>query len=73
MNIQNLLSQLSMSSNPFNMILSMLPNKNQQETLSALTSANSDEQRAQILADLCNKNHITKQQLNEALQNAKKN
>ena len=32
-------------------------------------NSQTDEQRAQMLANICNKNHITKSQLEEALKN----
>ena len=69
MNVQNIISQLSMSSNPMQMIMGMLPNQNQKTTFSNLANSKSDEERAQIIADLCNKNGITKSQLEQALRN----
>lgn len=67
MNIQNLLGQLSNSQNPMNMIMSMLPSQNQKTIFSNLMNKNDDTERAQALADLCNKHGITKEQLEEAL------
>lgn len=51
------------------MIMGMLPNQNQKTTFSNLANSRSDEEKAQIIADLCNKNGITKSQLEQALKN----
>lgn len=67
MNLHNLIGQLSASKNPMDMLFSLVPN--QRGVLSNLANANTDEQRAEILADLCNKNGITKEQLQQALRN----
>lgn len=67
MNLQNLLGQLSASSNPYNMALGMLPN-NLKQTFSSVANSNNDQERAQKIADICNKNGITKEQLARALQ-----
>ena len=47
----------------------MLPNQNLKTTFSSLMESNSDEEKAQKIADLCNQNGITKQQLMNALNN----
>ena len=69
MNIQNLISQLSMSNNPIQMIMGMLPNQNQKTIFSNLANSRTNEERAQKIADLCNQNGITKEQLAQALRN----
>ena len=51
--------------------MNMLPNQNLKTTFSSLMNSNSDEERAQQIADLCNKNGITKYQLAQALKNNK--
>ena len=67
MNMQNLLGQLSMSSNPMAMILGMLPNQNLKQSFTSLMNSSSDEERAQKLADWCNEKGITKDQLQKML------
>lgn len=67
MNIKNLMSQLSMSSNPMAMVLGMLPNQNLKESFSSLMNSSSDEERAQKIADWCNQKGITKEQLQQML------
>lgn len=69
MNIQNLLGQLSASSNPMAMIMNMLPDQNQKNMFSNIAGAKTDEERAQIIANICNQNGITKQQLEQAFKN----
>lgn len=69
MNIQNLLGQLNMSSNPMAMVLGMLPNQNLRSVFSSLMNSNSDEERAQKIADICNQKGITKEQLKQMLNN----
>ena len=69
MNLQNLLSQLSMSSNPMSMVLGMLPNQGLKQSFTSLMNSNSDEERAQKLADWCNEKGITKDQLQKMLNN----
>ena len=69
MNMQNLLGQLSMSSNPMAMVLGMLPNQNLKQSFTSLMNSNSDEERAQKLADWCNEKGITKDQLQKMLNN----
>lgn len=49
--------------------MNMLPNQNLKTTFSNLMDSKSDEERAQKIADLCNKNGITKQQLINAINN----
>lgn len=69
MNMQNLLGQLSMSSNPMTMVLGMLPNQNLKQSFTSLMNSSSDEERAQKLADWCNEKGITKDQLQKMLNN----
>ena len=61
MNLQNLLAQIGSASNPLQMMMSML-NPTQQQTMNNLTNK-PDEEKAQMIADYCNKNGITKEQL----------
>ena len=51
------------------MVMNMLPNQNLKATFSNLMASNTDEEKAQKIADLCNQNGITKQQLINALNN----
>jgi len=67
MNLQNFLGQLNASKNPFAMVMSMLPNQNLKSTFSSLMYSKSDEERAQKLADICNQQGITKEQLQQML------
>ena len=69
MNIQNLVSQLSMSSNPMAMVLGMLPNQGLKQSFTSLMNSSSDEERAQKLADWCNEKGITREQLQKMLSN----
>ena len=69
MNLQNLLGQLSMSSNPMSMVLGMLPNQNLKQSFTSLMNSSSDEERAQKLAEWCNEKGITKDQLQKMLNN----
>ena len=50
----------------------MLPNQNLKTTFSSLMNSGSDEEKAQKIADLCNKNGITKRQLINAFNNQKR-
>lgn len=68
MNLADLAGQLSASSNPLGMVMSMLPNQNLKDVFSGLANSNSDMERAQKIADICNRNGITKAQLQQALQ-----
>jgi hypothetical protein len=47
------------------MVLGMLPNQNLRASFSSLMNSNNDEERAQKIADWCNQNGITKQQLQQ--------
>ena len=69
MSIQNIMNQLMKSQNPTAMIMNMLPNQNLKTTFSNLMESKTDEERAQKIADICNQNGITKQQLIDALNN----
>ena len=69
MNLQNLLGQLSMSNNPMGMILGMLPNQGLRQSFTTLMNSNSDEERAEKLANWCNEKGITKKQLQQMLSN----
>ena len=61
MNINNLISQLGMSTNPMQMMMGML-NPNQKQLVNQLQGKNNQEQ-AQAIADYCNRNNISKEQL----------
>lgn len=65
MDLQNFIGQLKSSSNPMSMVLGMLPNQNLRASFSSLMNSNNDEERAQKIADWCNQNGITKQQLQQ--------
>ena len=67
MSIQNPINQISRSQNPLGMIMSTLPNQNLKEIFSNLANKGSDEERAQLIANFCNENHITKEQLINAI------
>ena len=71
MDIISLLNQVNSSSNPLNMVMSMLPG-NQKQLFNKIANTETDEQKAQILADLCNKNNISKEQLEQAFKSWKK-
>ena len=61
MNLQNLLSQLGNATNPMQMMMGML-NPNQKELLNTFQAKNNNE-KAQQIAEYCNKNNISKEQL----------
>ena len=61
MNIQNLMSQLGNSTNPMAMLMSLL-NPSQKQQVNLFQNKTGDEQ-AQAIADYCNKNGISKEQL----------
>lgn len=65
MDLRNFIGQLKASSNPMSMVLGMLPNQNLRASFSSLMNSNNDEERAQKIADWCNQNGITKQQLQQ--------
>lgn len=69
MNLNNLINQLLNSQNPMSMIMGMLPNQNLKTDFSNLVNSKTEDERAQKLADICNRNGITKSQLEEALRN----
>lgn len=71
MDIMSLLNQVNSSSNPLNMVMSMLSG-NQKQLFNKIANTETDEQKAQILADLCNKNNISKEQLEQAFKSWKK-
>lgn len=72
MNMQNIVNQLLASNNPFSMIMGMLPNQNLKTNFSNLTNSNSDIERAQKIADLCNQYGINKSQLEQALRSQRR-
>ena len=65
MNIQNLLSQFNLATNKKGFLTSLL-NPQQKETINNLQGKSKEEQ-AQALADYCNKNNISKEQLNNII------
>ena len=65
MNIQNLIAQLGNATNPMQMMMSML-NMNQKQLVNQFQNKSSQEQ-AQTIADYCNKNNISKEQLQSIL------
>ena len=69
MNIQNLMAQMSASTNPMQMMMSML-SPNQKQVANQLQGKSKEEQ-AQAIADYCNKNNISKEQLQNILNMAK--
>lgn len=71
MDIMSLLNQVNSSNNPLNMVTNMLPS-NQKQLFNKIANTETDEQKAQILADLCNKNNISKEQLEQAFRSWKK-
>ena len=61
MNMNNLISQLGASSNPVQMMMSML-NSNQKQMVSLFQNKSNQEQ-AEAIAKMCNEKGITKEQL----------
>ena len=61
MNLQNLVAQMGSSSNPMNFLMSML-NPNQKQLANQFQNK-TKEQQAQEIADFCNQNGISKEQL----------
>ena len=70
MNINNLMNQLGNASNPMSLMMSML-NPNQKQLLSQFQNKSSNDQ-CQAIANYCNKNGITKEQLQNIINNFKK-
>lgn len=70
MNMTNLMSQLGASSNPMSLMMSML-NPNQKQLANQFQNK-SKEQQCQEIADYCNKNGITKEQLQTIISNFKR-
>ena len=70
MNMQNLLAQLGNASNPMSMLMGML-NPNQKNLVNQFQSKNGADQ-AQAIADYCNKNNISKEQLQSIIAMIKK-
>ena len=61
MNLQNLMAQLGNSSNPMSLLMSML-NPNQKQQVSQFQGKTNQEQ-AEMIAQYCNQNGISKEQL----------
>ena len=70
MNIQNLLGQMMSSTNPMQMMMGML--NPQQKQAANLFQNKSNNEQAQIVADICNKNGISKEQLSQIINAIKK-
>jgi len=51
--------------------MNMLPNQNLKGIFSNLANSNNDEERAQKIADICNRNGITRDQLERAYRNSR--
>lgn len=65
MNIQNLMNQLGTATNPMALLMSMLtPNQKQ---LADQFKNKSKEEQCQQIADYCNQNGITKEQIQNIL------
>lgn len=67
MNIQDIIGQLSASSDPISMAMNLLPNQDLKGIFSKLAGSKTDMEKAQIIADVCNRNGITKAQFESAL------
>lgn len=65
MNMQNLMSQMMNSSNPMQMMMGML-NPSQKQSVNSFRGLDRNSQ-AQAIADYCNKNGISKEQLTNIL------
>ena len=61
MNLQNLIAQMGTATNPMALLMSML-NPNQKQLASQFQTKSKEEQAKQI-ADFCNQNNISKEQL----------
>jgi hypothetical protein len=53
------------------MVMGILPNQNLKTLFSNLANSGSDEEKAQKIADLCNANGISKDQLEQAIRSYK--
>ena len=69
MNIQNLMAQMMNSSNPMQMMMGML-NPSQKQSVNSFKGLDKGHQ-AQAIADYCNKNGISKEQLTNILRMTK--
>ena len=69
MNIQNLMSQLKGATNPTAMLMGLL-NPNQKQQVNQMQNL-SREQQAEKIAEVCNANGITKEQLQAIINNFK--
>ena len=69
MEIQNLLAQMMNSNNPMQLMMGML-NPSQKQSVNTFRGLDRNKQ-AQILADYCNKNGISKEQLSNIMKMAK--
>ena len=66
MNLQSFFNQLAVSQNPLQMAMGALPNQNLKSMFSSVANGKDKEEKAQILANICNRNGITLQQLQSA-------
>ena len=69
MNLQNLMSQLKMSTNPMAMMMGLL-NPSQKQQVNQIQGLNK-EQQAEKIAEVCNEKGITKEQLQSIINNFK--
>ena len=65
MDIQNLLSQMASSSNPMQMLMGMLTP--QQKQTAKMFQSQPSEKQAEMLANYCNQNGISKQQFTDIM------
>ena len=65
LNLQNVVSQMMSSSNPLQMITGML-NPQQKQFLNQFQNQTSEKQ-AEYIADYCNKNNISREQLSNLI------
>ena len=64
------MAQLGNATNPMTMLMGML-NPNQKQIVSQFQNK-TDNEKAQAIADYCNKNNISKEQLQNIINNLKK-
>ncbi len=69
MNLQNMLSQISKSTNPLQMMMGML-NPNQKQQTNQFQNKSKEEQ-AQMIADICNQKGISKNDLAQIINGLK--
>ena len=65
MNLQNLLAQMGTATNPMALMMSML-NPNQKQLANQFQNKSKEEQ-AKKIAEICNQNNISKEQLQDII------